>query len=117
MAINYKNVVSLQAQLTGNGATLGYSGLTLINKGVSGDVGFGVIGNGTTGGDIRKHKGFILMPSTASALSVKPTYFNAAGAAILGSTLSVAAAGAPVEVPLRMKSFTGLTGGSIAFVV
>lgn len=116
MAINYKNVVSIQSQLAGNGPTLGYSGRTLANKGVAGDVAFGVIGDGTTGGDIIKHRGFILTPS-AGILSVKPTYYNSAGVAILGATLTVGAGLAPVEVPLRMKSFTGLTGGSIHFVV
>ena len=105
MAINYKNVVSVQT-----GTTSSASGYTYATA-------------GGTPADVIKHKGFVLVPalgsSTASApMSVFPTYFGADGLTLTGVTLTAGGIGAPpVEVPLRMKSFTGLTGGSILFVV
>ena len=118
MAINYKNVVSVQR--SNAGLTNGYSGFTLANGGASGDVGFGVI---TAAQDVIKHKGFVLVPAAGAAasavpMSVFPTYFGADGLTLTGVTLTAGGAGAPpVEVPLRIKNFTGLTGGSILFVV
>ena len=116
MAINYKNVVSIQKSNTG--ITNGYSGYTLANGGVSGDVGFGVI---TGPQNIIKHRGFVLVPAGVTGpVSVFPTYFGADGLTLSGTTLTAGGAlGAqyPLEVPLRVKTFTGLTGGSILFVV
>jgi hypothetical protein len=115
MAINYKNVVSVQ-KITG--ITSGISGYTLANGGASGDVGFGVI---TSPQNIIKHRGFILVPAGVTGpVSVFPTYFGADGLTLSGTTLTAGGAlGAqyPLQVPLRMKTFTGLTGGSILFVV
>lgn len=116
MAINYKNVVSVQKGNTG--VTNAYSGFTLANAGISGDVGFGVI---TGPQDIIKHKGFILVPNPGTgAVTVFPTYFGADGLTLNGVTLTAGGAAGtqyPLEVPLRMKNFTGLTGGSVMFVV
>lgn len=116
MAINYKNVVSVQR--SNAGLTNGYSGFTLANGGASGDVGFGVI---TAAQDVIKHKGFVLVPTGVTAhITVFPTYFGADGLTLTGVTLTAGGAiGAqyPLEVPLRMKNYTGLTGGSILFVV
>ena len=53
-------------------------------------------------------------------MTVFPTFFGADGNTLAGHTLTAGgAAGAqyPLEVPLRMKTYTGLTGGSILFVV
>ena len=108
MAINYKNVVSIQTGALSSGS--GYTYATA----------------GTAYADIIKHKGFILVPaagvqsaSTAGPLmSVFPTYFGADGLTLNGVTLTAGGVGGPpVEIPLRMKNFTGLTGGSILFVV
>ena len=113
MAINYKNVVSVQKSVT-TGITHAYSGFTASNFG------------GTTfdmqgPADVIKHKGFILVPAgTSGAMTVFPTYFGADGLTLTGVTLTAGGAlGAqyPLEVPLRMKNYTGLTGGSILFVV
>ena len=117
MAINYKNVVSVQRNNTG--LTHGYSGFTLANGGVSGDVGFGVI---TGPQNIIKHRGFILVPPTGGTgvVTVLPTYFGADGLTLAGVTLTAGGGSGlqtPLEVPLRMKTYTGLTGGSILFVV
>jgi len=116
MAINYKNVVSIQRYNSAVGATQAYSGYTLANGGISGDVGFGVVSGPQ---DIIKHKGFVVVPLSSSApCTVFPTYFGADGLTLTGVTLTAGGAGAPpVEIPLRMKNFTGLTGGSILFVV
>jgi hypothetical protein len=115
MAINYKNVVSVQ-KITG--ITSGISGYTLANSGVSGDVGFGVI---TSPQNIIKHRGFVLVPNTGTgAMTVFPTFFGADGNTLAGHTLTAGGALGtqyPLEVPLRMKTYTGLTGGSILFVV
>ena len=105
MAINYKNVVSIQT-----GVTFSASGYTYATA-------------GGTPANIIKHRGFVLVPalgsSTAAApMSVFPTYFGADGLTLTGATLTAGGIGAPpVEIPLRMKNFTGLTGGSILFVV
>lgn len=105
MAINYKNVVSIQT-----GATFSASGYTYATA-------------GGTPADVIKHKGFVLVPAAGASLaaapmSVFPTYFGADGLTLTGVTLTAGGAGAPpVEIPLRMKNFTGLTGGSILFVV
>ena len=108
MAINYKNVVSIQT-----GVTFSSSGYTYATA-------------GGTPADVIKHKGFVLVPaagvqsaSTAGPLmSVFPTYFGADGLTLTGVTLTAGGVGGPpVEVPLRIKNFTGLTGGSILFVV
>ena len=112
MAINYKNVVSIQRSNAGN--THAYSGFTLANAGVAAtDI--------TSPADIIKHKGFILVPTGATGpLSVFPTYFGADGLTLTGVTLTAGGALGtqyPLEVPLRMKNFVGLTGGSILFVV
>ena len=114
MAINYKNVVSVQKSVT-TGITHAYSGFTASNFG------------GTTldmqgPADIIKHRGFVLVPNSGSsgAMTVFPTYFGADGLTLSGVTLTAGGAqGAqyPLEVPLRMKNYTGLTGGSILFVV
>ena len=112
MAINYKNVVSIQSNISGAGGS-GSSGFTYA---------------GRTADNIIKHKGFILVPTVGvtAAMSVFPTYYGADGLTLAGTTLSVGGNGAvnstsistqPVEIPLRMKTFTGLTGGSILFVV
>ena len=118
MAINYKNVVSVQRYNSATGATQAFSGYTLANGGISGDVGFGVVSGPQ---DIIKHKGFVIVPlSSAAACTVFPTYFGADGLTLTGVTLTVGGAAGllyPLEVPLRMKNFTGLTGGSILFVV
>ena len=118
MAINYKNVVSIQKSTSATGITHAFSGFTLANGGVSGDVGFGVVSGPQ---DIIKHKGFVIVPlSSAAACTVFPTYFGADGLTLTGVTLTVGGAAGllyPLEVPLRMKNFTGLTGGSILFVV
>ena len=121
MAINYKNVVSVQTHTAANGGlTAGISGYTLSNHGVSGDVGFGVVSNAA---NIIKHRGFVLVPALGAAtaglpMSVFPTYFGADGLTLTGVTLTAGGVGGPpVEIPLRMKNFTGLTGGSILFVV
>jgi len=118
MAINYKNVVSVQRYNSAIGATQAFSGYTLANGGISGDVGFGVVSGPQ---DIIKHKGFVVIPLTGSvACTVLPTYFGADGLTLAGVTLSVGGGAGlqnPLEVPLRMKNFTGLTGGSILFVV
>ena len=118
MAINYKNVVSVQKSTSATGLTHAFSGFTLANGGVSGDVGFGVVSGPQ---DIIKHKGFVIVPlSSAAACTVFPTYFGADGLTLTGVTLTVGGAAGllyPLEVPLRMKTFTGLTGGSILFVV
>ena len=108
MAINYKNVVSIQT-----GTTFSASGYTYATA-------------GGTPANIIKHKGFVLVPtagaqgaSTAGQMmSVFPTYFGADGLTLTGVTLTAGGVGGPpVEIPLRMKNFTGLTGGSILFVV
>lgn len=110
MAINYKNVVSIQSNISGAGGS-GSSGFTYA---------------GRTADNIIKHKGFILVPTVGvtAAMTVFPTYYGADGLTLAGTTLSVGGNGAnsstgtqPVELPLRMKTFTGLTGGSILFVV
>ena len=105
MAINYKNVVSIQT-----GATFSASGYTYATA-------------GGTPADVIKHKGFVLVPAlsgitAALPMSVFPTYFGADGLTLTGATLTAGGVGGPpVEVPLRIKNFTGLTGGSILFVV
>ena len=108
MAINYKNVVSIQT-----GVISSASGFTYATA-------------GGTAANIIKHKGFVLVPtagaqgaSTAGQMmSVFPTYFGADGLTLTGVTLTAGGVGGPpVEIPLRMKTFTGLTGGSILFVV
>ena len=108
MAINYKNVVSIQTGTIASG-----SGFTYATAGAASV-------------DIIKHKGFVLVPtagaqgaSTAGQMmSVFPTYFGADGLTLTGVTLTAGGVGGPpVEIPLRMKNFTGLTGGSILFVV
>ena len=123
MAINYKNVVSVQTHTGANGITAGISGFTLSNHGVSGENGH-VAGTVITAAvNIIKHKGFVLVPTSGitGGLQVLPSYFGADGNALLGTVLNTAGNGVsvptPLEVPLRMKSFTGLTGGSILFVV
>ncbi len=106
MAINYKNVVSVQI----SGATSSASGYTYASV-------------GGTPADVIKHRGFVLVPALGSGtaalpMSVFPTYFGADGLTLTGVTLTAGGVGAPpVEIPLRMKNFTGLTGGSILFVV
>ena len=123
MAINYKNVVSVQTHTGVNGITGGMSGYTLASHGISGASGHVVGTDITLGADIIKHKGFVLVPTSGVTfgLQVLPSYFGADGNALLGTTLNTAVNGVnvptPLEVPLRMKSFTGLTGGSILFVV
>lgn len=123
MAINYKNVVSVQTHTGVNGITAGTSGFTLSNHGVSGASGHVVGTDITLGADIIKHKGFILVPTSGATfgLQVTPTYFGADGLALAGTVLNTAVNGVnvptPLEVPLRMKSYTGFTGGSILFVV
>lgn len=108
MAINYKNVVSVQT-----GATASASGYTYATA-------------GGTPANIIKHKGFVLVPApgaqgatlAGAIMSLFPTYFGADGLTLTGVTLTTGGVGGPpVEVPLRMKTFTGLTGGSILFVV
>ena len=109
MAINYKNVVSVQT-----GTTSSASGYTYATA-------------GGTPANIIKHKGFVLVPANTvgqagttagQIMSVFPTYFGADGLTLTGVTLTAGGVGAPpVEIPLRMKNFTGLTGGSILFVV
>ena len=105
MAINYKNVVSVQT-----GVTFSASGYTYATA-------------GGTPANIIKHRGFVLVPASgaigaATPMSVFPTYFGADGLTLAGVTLTAGGIGAPpVEIPLRMKNFTGLTGGSILFVV
>ena len=108
MAINYKNVVSVQT-----GVTSSASGYTYATA-------------GGTPANIIKHKGFVLVPAagaqnatTAGGLmSVFPTYFGADGLTLTGVKLTAGVVGGPpVEIPLRMTNFTGLTGGSILFVV
>lgn len=103
MAINYKNVVSVQT-----GATASASGFTYATA-------------GDTPANIIKHRGVVLVPASESAtMSVFPTFFGADGLTLAGVTLSVGGGPGlqtPVEIPLRMKNFTGLTGGSILFVV
>ena len=111
MAINYKNVVSIQSNISGAGGS-GSSGFTYA---------------GRTADNIIKHRGFILVPTAGvtAAMAVLPTYYGADGLTLAGATLSVGGNGAnssnistqPVEVSLRMKNFTGLTGGAILFVV
>ena len=123
MAINYKNVVSVQTHTGANGITAGISGFTLSNHGISGENGH-VAGTVITAAvDIIKHKGFILVPTSGvtAGLQVTPTYFGADGNALLGTVLNTSNNNinvpTPLEVPLRMKSYTGFTGGSILFVV
>ena len=100
---SYKNVVSVQNVV---GITHAYatSGLTLAT------------GFGTTPASIVKHSGFQLVPNGA-AMTVWPTYYGPDGNGIAGVTLTAADIG-PLQqiIPLRMKSYTGLTGGSINFV-
>ena len=123
MAINYKNVVSIQTHTGANGITAGISGFTLSNHGVSGASGHVAGTVLTDAANIIKHKGFVLVPTSGVTfgLQVTPTYFGADGNALLGTVLNTAVNGVnvptPLEVPLRMKSYTGLTGGSILFVV
>ena len=123
MAINYKNVVSVQTHTGVNGITAGISGFTLSNHGVSGASGHVAGTVITDAANIIKHKGFVLVPTSGVTfgLQVLPTYFGADGNALLGTVLNTAVNGVnvptPLEVPLRMKSYTGLTGGSILFVV
>ena len=123
MAINYKNVVSIQTHTGANGITAGISGFTLSNHGVSGASGHVAGTVLTDAANIIKHKGFVLVPTSGVTfgLQVLPSYFGADGNALLGTVLNTAVNGVnvptPLEVPLRMKSYTGLTGGSILFVV
>ena len=119
MAINYKNVVSVQTHTNANGITGGMSGFTLASHGISGASGHVVGTDITLGANIIKHKGFVLVPTSGltAGLQVLPTYFGADGNALLGTVLNTVGVPTPLEVPLRMKSFTGLTGGSILFVV
>ena len=108
---NYKNVVSIQSNISGSGGS-GSSGFTYA---------------GRTAENIIKHKGFILVPSVGvtAAMTLFPTYFGGDGLTLSGTTLSVGGNGAnssniptiPIEIPLRIKNFTGLTGGTILFVV
>ena len=118
MAINYKNVVSVQTHTGANGITAGVSGFTLSNHGVSGDVGFGVV---SAAANIIKHRGVVLVPASGTAtMSLLPTFFGADGLTLTGVVMSVGGGTGlqtPTEIPLRMKNFTGLTGGSILFVV
>lgn len=104
MAINYKNVVSVQI----SGATSSVSGFTYATVG-------GIPAN------IIKHRGVVLVPASGTAtMNVFPTFFGADGLTLAGVTLSIGGGNGsqtPVELPLRMKTFTGLTGGSILFVV
>ena len=123
MAINYKNVVSVQTHTGANGITAGISGFTLSNHGVSGASGHVVGTVITDAANIIKHKGFVLVPTSGVTfgLQVLPSYFGADGGAIVGTIINTAVNNinvpTPLEVPLRMKSYTGLTGGSILFVV
>ena len=120
---NYKNVVSVQTHTGANGITAGISGFTLANHGVSGEQGHVAGTDIGTAANIIKHKGFILVPTSGVTwgLQVTPSYYGADGNALLGTVLNTAVGGlnapTPLEVPLRMRSFTGLTGGSILFVV
>ena len=118
MAINYKNVVSVQ-KITG--ITNGISGYTLANSGISGEGGHVAGTVLTTAVNIIKHKGFVLVPNAGTgAMTLIPSFFGADGNALAGHTLTAGGGTGlqnPLEVPLRMKSFTGLTGGSILFVV
>ena len=123
MAINYKNVVSVQTHTGANGITAGISGFTLSNHGVSGASGHVAGTVLTDAANIIKHKGFVLVPTSGVTfgLQVLPSYFGADGNALLGTVLNTAVNGVnvptPLEVPLRMKSYTGHSGGSILFVV
>jgi len=123
MAINYKNVVSVQTHTGVNGITAGISGFTLSNHGVSGASGHVAGTVLTDAANIIKHRGFVLVPTSGVTfgLQVLPSYFGADGNALLGTVLNTAVNGVnvptPLEVNLRMKSYTGLTGGSILFVV
>lgn len=123
MAINYKNVVSVQTHTGVNGITAGVSGFTLANHGISGAGGHVPGTDITLGANIIKHRGFVLVPTSGVTfgLQVLPSYFGADGNALLGTVLNTAVNGVnvptPLEVNLRMKSYTGLTGGSILFVV
>ena len=107
---NYKNVVSLQ---TAVGLT-GTSGFTLCAN--------NTVTTGPTIGEqnIIKHKGFILVPSNvlSQRMTVTPKYFGADGATLDGIAIGITGGTAvPLHIPLRMKTFSGLSGGSIMFVV
>ena len=106
---NYKNVVSLQ---TAVGLT-GTSGFTLCAN--------NTVTTGSTIGEqnIIKHKGFILVPSNVlgQRMTVTPKYFGADGATLDGVAIGITGSEVPLHIPLRMKTFSGLSGGSIMFVV
>jgi len=99
MSLNhaFKNVVSVQNSVAG--AT---SGLTLSN-------------GGPTLATIVKHSAFLLQ-GTTTTFSVLPTYYKSDSAGIVGPTLGIVNVNVPIQVNARMKSFTGLTGGSISFL-
>ena len=111
---NYKNVVSHQ---TAVGLT-GTSGFTLCAN--------NTVTTGPTIAEqnIIKHKGFILVPSNVlnQKMTVTPKYFGADGATLDGIAIGIGLGttggmGEPLHIPLRMKTFSGLSGGSIMFVV
>lgn len=98
MPRDHKNVVSVQTA----GGTYTFSGFTA-NTSASAQT-------------ITKHSAFIIQ-GTTSGFSVVPVYYNTNSDSITGATLGVfTSVNVPIYVPARMKSFTGLTGGSITFL-
>ena len=99
---SYKNVVSIQTSIGATGPVA--SGLTTAAP--SGDAASSIV----------KHRGVVLAHNTAQTLTVIPTYYGADGSGLAGVTLTVTNGQSPLELSLRMKSFTGLTGGTIHFL-
>lgn len=92
----HKQVVSVQKATDGSVSGVTLAGLTLAN--------------------ITKHSAVLATAIHANGITFSPIYYTPEGTTVAGTTTLIAKGDSPKYIPVRLHSFTGLTGGDLTFL-
>jgi len=66
--------------------------------------------------NITKHSAVLATALNAGGITFTPVFYTASGTTLAGTQTNVARANSPQYLPVRLHSFTGLTGGDLTFL-
>jgi hypothetical protein len=93
----HKQVVSVQKATDG-----ALSGVTLAGS--------------SSGVAITKHSAVLATAIHANGITFNPIYYTPEGTTVAGTSTLISKANSPKYIPVRLHSFTGLTGGDLTFL-
>jgi hypothetical protein len=72
--------------------------------------------SGSAATTITKHSAFLATALVAGGVTFTPVYYTPSGTTLSGTQTNVTKDSNPAYVPVRLHSFTGLTGGDLTFL-